>query len=336
MAQVLAVGAGDDPALVNRSLVRTLAALPDGWTLLVDRCIGGVCAGYIEAVLVHAEIGVAVIDEAPGDAFLARATLCRLLQRERFSDYYPGDLPVVAVGATVEPPAVIGEQLAAAFDAAPRLSIADPDWAYAVIELILQSGRLDVAVEEEAVETVCTEPVFCREGTIRISSRTAGSAEAGLERGITVGDARSPHKVQLVPLVAVWLLGACGAARAPARRRWIRAVKWAGLAGAIVAVTWGFGYRLEYTPRLKVVTSPPEVETMAGSPPAVMESVTLPRAASQDKARRSAKGPAASAAVTRSAPITRRRVECADWLHQNRPGGSDYHGPPVAGCSRRR
>ncbi len=25
-------------------------------------------------------------------------------------------------------------------------------------------------------------------------------------------------------------------------------------------------------------------------------------------------------------------VPCADWLHQDRPGGSDYHGPPVPGC----
>ena len=24
---------------------------------------------------------------------------------------------------------------------------------------------------------------------------------------------------------------------------------------------------------------------------------------------------------------------CADMLHQGRPGGSDYHGPPVAGCT---
>lgn len=27
-----------------------------------------------------------------------------------------------------------------------------------------------------------------------------------------------------------------------------------------------------------------------------------------------------------------RRVRCADALHQDRPGGSDYNGPPVAGC----
>ena len=27
-----------------------------------------------------------------------------------------------------------------------------------------------------------------------------------------------------------------------------------------------------------------------------------------------------------------RKVQCADAMHQNRPGGTDYHGPPVAGC----
>ena len=27
------------------------------------------------------------------------------------------------------------------------------------------------------------------------------------------------------------------------------------------------------------------------------------------------------------------QVKCADWLHQGRPGGTDYNGPPVPGCS---
>jgi hypothetical protein len=31
----------------------------------------------------------------------------------------------------------------------------------------------------------------------------------------------------------------------------------------------------------------------------------------------------------------RRHVLCADAMHQNRPGGTDYHGPAVAGCPRR-
>ena len=30
-----------------------------------------------------------------------------------------------------------------------------------------------------------------------------------------------------------------------------------------------------------------------------------------------------------------RHVLCADALHQSRPGGTDYHGPTVAGCPRR-
>ncbi len=32
------------------------------------------------------------------------------------------------------------------------------------------------------------------------------------------------------------------------------------------------------------------------------------------------------------APTT---TQCADWMHQSRPGGSDYHGPPVPGCPQR-
>jgi hypothetical protein len=30
----------------------------------------------------------------------------------------------------------------------------------------------------------------------------------------------------------------------------------------------------------------------------------------------------------------RRVVQCADFLHQDRPGGSDYHGPYVPGCAK--
>lgn len=41
--------------------------------------------------------------------------------------------------------------------------------------------------------------------------------------------------------------------------------------------------------------------------------------------------PSASAGPATSPPQTR-YVLCADPLHQDRPGGSDYHGPPVPGC----
>lgn len=49
-------------------------------------------------------------------------------------------------------------------------------------------------------------------------------------------------------------------------------------------------------------------------------------------ARRSA---AADKAAARQAAAHRpRHAQCADALHQDRPGGTDYHGPAVAGCAR--
>jgi hypothetical protein len=53
-------------------------------------------------------------------------------------------------------------------------------------------------------------------------------------------------------------------------------------------------------------------------------------------ATRSAAADKRAASHPASAHSTRHHhVLCADALHQNRPGGSDYHGPPVAGCPRR-
>jgi hypothetical protein len=51
--------------------------------------------------------------------------------------------------------------------------------------------------------------------------------------------------------------------------------------------------------------------------------------AAADK-KAASRGPKTASRHTRT-----RRVLCADALHQNRPGGTDYHGPPVAGCPRR-
>jgi len=54
-------------------------------------------------------------------------------------------------------------------------------------------------------------------------------------------------------------------------------------------------------------------------------------------ARRSAAADARAAQHGASAPKPNASgpVPCADLLHQDRPGGSDYHGPPVAGCPSR-
>jgi hypothetical protein len=52
-------------------------------------------------------------------------------------------------------------------------------------------------------------------------------------------------------------------------------------------------------------------------------------------ATRSADADKRAAAHPASAHKTRHpHVQCADALHQNRPGGTDYHGPAVPGCHR--
>ncbi|HWE73735.1 MAG TPA: hypothetical protein VG328_11295 [Stellaceae bacterium] len=52
-------------------------------------------------------------------------------------------------------------------------------------------------------------------------------------------------------------------------------------------------------------------------------------------ASRSANADKHAAAHPASAHHARRRhVLCADAMHQNRPGGTDYHGPAVPGCRR--
>lgn len=56
------------------------------------------------------------------------------------------------------------------------------------------------------------------------------------------------------------------------------------------------------------------------------------RSAAADKHAASA-APKRAASKRAKSRLTR-QVKCADSLHQNRPGGSDYRGPPVAGCKR--
>src|SRR5579862_5362382 len=144
MAQVFPMrpaGSGGDDA--QSPLVETLLALPDPWVLLCDRRIGGDDGTEpIGVVLVHPEIGVALIDEAPRDPAGALGAFQAYLGEQRFAEFYPGELPVVAISIAREQLEAIGDHLAAAFEAAPRLTVADNDWADAVIELLLTPDDL--------------------------------------------------------------------------------------------------------------------------------------------------------------------------------------------------
>lgn len=59
--------------------------------------------------------------------------------------------------------------------------------------------------------------------------------------------------------------------------------------------------------------------------------------APEPKTARALPGKAASVQPTDAMAPKRKPplpIKCADPLHQDRPGGSDYHGPPVPGCKR--
>jgi hypothetical protein len=67
------------------------------------------------------------------------------------------------------------------------------------------------------------------------------------------------------------------------------------------------------------------------------------RSANADKraaARAAAKPATVQTAIVNKTPVKTvktkrpRTVQCADLLHQNRPGGTDYKGPPVPSCNR--
>jgi hypothetical protein len=134
VAQVFPLAAGDAVDETEAALADTLAALPEEWVLLRRRQIGDAA---VDAVLVHPNVGVALIDLEPAAPERARSELAAWLERERFSQFFEGDLPIVAVGVEADELAGVGDRLEAAFAAAPPLGIGDPDWADAVVELLL-------------------------------------------------------------------------------------------------------------------------------------------------------------------------------------------------------
>jgi hypothetical protein len=134
VAQVFPLAAEDAVDETEAALAETLAALPEEWVLLRRRQIGDAA---VDAVLVHPNVGVALIHLGPEAPEAARAELAAWLERERFPQFFEGDLPIVAIGVEADEIAAVGERLEAAFAAAAPLGIGDPDWADAVVELLL-------------------------------------------------------------------------------------------------------------------------------------------------------------------------------------------------------
>src|SRR5579883_2395528 len=101
MAQVFPLNGLEPAERPGNLLAATLAALPDPWTLLIDRRIDD-AADVVDVVLVHPEIGIALVDEAPRDPGPAIGALRARLEGERFGEFFQGELPIVGLSVTAD------------------------------------------------------------------------------------------------------------------------------------------------------------------------------------------------------------------------------------------
>lgn len=108
-------------------LEAAILALDSEWMVLANLAVatpeGEVRADYL---LLHAGRGIALVDLAPGDGDRT-AGFRQMLERQRFAEFFPGELPIVHVVVEFEAEA-LADRLAQAFAARPCLTIADADW----------------------------------------------------------------------------------------------------------------------------------------------------------------------------------------------------------------
>jgi hypothetical protein len=304
MAQVFPSDRDDVGSAASVTLAWTLRTLPDPWTLLRDRRIDA-SGELIDLIVVHPEIGVALIDEAPRDPAAGVAALRDFLERERFADFFPGTLPIVSLSVAIDEFPTLDQKLTRAFDASLVLSIEDRDWADVLIELMSQSAGMataDDAVRVEALRAPTLIPDF-----------------AGPRESLASDVGPTPYAMGKPAAAAVGRTAGVGHLFITRRRYATPAALALSAASVLVAAVVALAMHGSAAPNDAIR---PRVEAAAlVVPPAT------PRAA--------ASLPHLSAAVRHPRRPAVRRVRCADWLHQNRPGGSDYHGPPVAGCRDR-
>jgi len=259
-------------------------------------------------VLVHPQIGVALLDEAARDSAAGADALRNLLARERFGEYFTGELPIVSLGFAWYEAAGLEQRVIAAFAAVPALSIADRDWADAVVEVLLQPGDLAMVPIGPAATPAPIDPDAGGE-----APRFSLAAMSGTERP-RCDEPETGVNEHLLALVLrkTWRAGG------PRRGRTMEVILTAVVASALTAAIGSFAPS-QKTEAPVAAARPAEIETAAAPPVAVP--------------------PAQAASVPALSPHPRppprrivRQARCADWLHQDRPGGSDYRGPPVAAC----
>lgn len=310
MAQIFPInGDAGRSSVASGTLMEALGTLPERWTLLRDRRIGA-SGVSVPLVLVHSEVGVALIDDASSDAAAGAEALRDMLGRERFGEFFAGELPIVALRIALREVADLERRVIAAFDGAPALSIRDRDWADALIELLLQPGDLAMVPIGPAARPPPIDSDIEDEAP-RFSTTTVRQTEPSDPAEPTGG--LEEHLFAFV-LRKRWRAGT--ARRGQTMQLMLTALAASAFIVAIGSFAPGPRTQAPATIAPTAEIEPPAVASLAAAAPLLPAPVL--------------------GASRRTRPAAHHHVaalpRCADWLHQNRPGGSDYRGPPVARC----
>src|SRR5579885_613014 len=116
-------------------LEAVLARLRDEWVIVRDRAVPGASDPAVAFILMHSEIGVALVDLAPAAWTDAAAVLRRFIATREL-----GRIPVVVVPLAAGDIPELGERLRDAFAAADPCEPDDPIWRIKVIDHMLSAA----------------------------------------------------------------------------------------------------------------------------------------------------------------------------------------------------
>jgi hypothetical protein len=248
-------------------LEATLTRLPDDWTLLPRRRIGGEAGPQIGFVLLHPEIGVALVDLRADRVEQAQEALERLVARERVAR--DGEsLPIVGAALDESEIPGVGERLAAAFEAVPRCDMRDARWPHRLIDILLSAEDAAMAplyaAEQEPAERPGHAP-------LRID---AADADIFAARPLLPAKPRRPAAMAALALALLVLAGGGTAAYFHATRAPERVAATVPQSSVPVAVTPP--QQPQPVAAAPVSAPPSETSLAATSPPAMRPAPSLP------------------------------------------------------------
>lgn len=151
--------------------------IPPGWTRL-DQCNLSAIQGealVVPHVLLHPEIGVALIDIAPAETAGAEPAFRDRLESARFAAIFPGQLPVVHLQLQPEELESLGTLLPQAFATLPPLRLPGGDgWVSVVRRALASRGPLRDRPPVEQAQDRAMPPMLNRE----VAAQRAGLAPA--------------------------------------------------------------------------------------------------------------------------------------------------------------